>query len=39
MIQIRDLTVRNFMSVGNATQAINFDRRDLKLLMKVYQTL
>ena len=29
MIQIRNLTVRNFMSVGNATQAVNFDRRDL----------
>jgi hypothetical protein len=26
MINIRDLTVKNFMSVGNATQAINFDR-------------
>jgi len=33
MIQIRDLTVRNFMSVGNATQAINFDRRDLTLVL------
>ena len=28
MIQIKDLTVKNFMSVGNATQAINFDRQD-----------
>ena len=27
MIQIKDLTVKNFMSVGNATQAINFDRQ------------
>jgi len=33
MINIRDLTVRNFMSVGNATQAINFDRRDLTLVL------
>jgi DNA repair exonuclease SbcCD ATPase subunit len=33
MIQIRDLTVRNFMSVGNATQAVNFDRRDLTLVL------
>ena len=33
MIQIRDLTVRNFMSVGNATQAIDFDRRDLTLVL------
>ena len=33
MIQIKDLTVKNFMSVGNATQAINFDRRDLTLVL------
>jgi DNA repair exonuclease SbcCD ATPase subunit len=33
MISIRDLTVKNFMSVGNATQAINFDRRDLTLVL------
>jgi len=33
MINIRDLTVKNFMSVGNATQAINFDRRDLTLVL------
>ena len=33
MIRIRDLTVRNFMSVGNATQAINFDRQDLTLVL------
>ena len=33
MIQIRDLTVKNFMSVGNATQGINFDRRDLTLVL------
>ena len=33
MIQIRDLTVRNFMSVGNATQAISFDRQDLTLVL------
>lgn len=33
MIQIKDLTVRNFMSVGNATQAIDFDRRDLTLVL------
>jgi DNA repair exonuclease SbcCD ATPase subunit len=33
MIQIRDLTVKNFMSVGNATQAVNFDRRDLTLVL------
>ena len=33
MIQIKDLTVKNFMSVGNATQAINFDRQDLTLVL------
>lgn len=33
MINIKDLTVKNFMSVGNATQAINFDRHDLTLVL------
>jgi DNA repair exonuclease SbcCD ATPase subunit len=33
MIQIKNLTVRNFMSVGNATQAVDFDRRDLTLVL------
>ena len=33
MIRIRNLTVKNFMSVGNATQAIDFDRRDLTLVL------
>jgi DNA repair exonuclease SbcCD ATPase subunit len=33
MINIKDLTVKNFMSVGNATQAINFDRSDLTLVL------
>ena len=33
MIQIKNLTVKNFMSVGNATQAIDFDRRDLTLVL------
>ena len=33
MIHICDLTVKNFMSVGNATQAINFDRQDLTLVL------
>jgi len=32
MIFIRNLTVRNFMSVGAATQAINFYRTDLALV-------
>jgi DNA repair exonuclease SbcCD ATPase subunit len=33
MIQIRNLTVKNFMSVGNATQGIDFDRNDLTLVL------
>ena len=33
MIQIQNLTVKNFMSVGAATQAINFDRNDLTLVL------
>jgi DNA repair exonuclease SbcCD ATPase subunit len=33
MIQIKTLTVRNFMSVGNATQAVDFDRQDLTLVL------
>ena len=33
MIHFKNLTVRNFMSVGNATQGINFDRKDLTLVL------
>lgn len=33
MISIKNLTVKNFMSVGNSTQAINFDRNDLTLVL------
>ena len=33
MIQIKKLTVKNFMSVGNTTQAIDFDRSDLTLVL------
>jgi DNA repair exonuclease SbcCD ATPase subunit len=33
MIKIRNLTVRNFMSVGNATQGVDFDRTDLTLVL------
>lgn len=33
MIKIKDLTVRNFMSVGNQTQAINFDKGELTLVL------
>ena len=31
--KIKDLTVKNFMSVGNTTQAVNFDRNDLTLVL------
>ena len=33
MIRIKNLSVKNFMSVGNATQAVNFDRNDLTLVL------
>lgn len=33
MIHFKNLTVKNFMSVGNATQGIDFDRRDLTLVL------
>jgi DNA repair exonuclease SbcCD ATPase subunit len=32
-IAIKNLSVRNFMSVGNATQGVDFDRRDLTLVL------
>jgi DNA repair exonuclease SbcCD ATPase subunit len=33
MFKIKDLTVKNFMSVGNTTQAVDFDRKDLTLVL------
>jgi DNA repair exonuclease SbcCD ATPase subunit len=33
MLKINSLTAKNFMSVGNATQAIHFDRSDLTLVL------
>jgi DNA repair exonuclease SbcCD ATPase subunit len=33
MIKIKSLTVRNFMSVGNQTQAIDFDKGQLTLVL------
>ena len=33
MIQVKNLTVKNFMSVGAATQGIDFDRNDLTLVL------
>jgi len=35
LFKIKYLTVKNFMSVGNATQAVNFDRDDLTLVLGV----
>ena len=32
-IKIKDLTVKNFMSVGNVTQAVNFNREQLTLVL------
>lgn len=33
MIRIKNLTLKNFLSVGNVTQAVNFDRSDLTLVL------
>jgi DNA repair exonuclease SbcCD ATPase subunit len=33
MINIKELTVKNFMSVGNQTQAINFEKEHLTLVL------
>jgi len=33
LIRFKNLTVKNFMSVGNATQGIDFDRKDLTLVL------
>ena len=33
MFKIKTLTVKNFMSVGNTTQAVDFDRKDLTLVL------
>jgi DNA repair exonuclease SbcCD ATPase subunit len=33
MIKIKDLTVKNFMSVGNQTQAVNFAQENLTLVL------
>ena len=33
MIKIKDLTVRNFMSVGNQTQAVDFNQQQLTLVL------
>jgi len=33
MIRIQDLTVKNFMSVGNTTQAVDFNKQQLTLVL------
>jgi DNA repair exonuclease SbcCD ATPase subunit len=33
MIKIKNLTVKNFMSVGNQTQAVNFEKEQLTLVL------
>jgi len=33
MLKIKDLTIKNFLSVGNKTEAVNFDRQDLTLIL------
>ena len=33
MIKVKELTVKNFMSVGNQTQAVNFDKQHLTLVL------
>ena len=33
MIKIKDLTVKNFMSVGNVSQAVDFDQTNLTLVL------
>ena len=33
MIKIKDLTVKNFMSVGNQTQGVDFDKQQLTLVL------
>jgi DNA repair exonuclease SbcCD ATPase subunit len=33
MIKIKNISVKNFLSVGNATQAVDFDRQDLTLVL------
>lgn len=32
-INIKTLTLKNFLSIGNATQSVNFDRQDLTLVL------
>ena len=33
MIKIKNITIRNFLSIGNVSQAVNFDNQDLTLVL------
>ena len=33
MFRVTNLTAKNFLSIGNITQAVNFDRQDLTLVL------
>ena len=33
MFKIKNITVKNFMSVGNQTQAVDFDKNHLTLVL------
>ena len=33
MINIKNITLRNFLSIGNVTQAVDFDKKDITLIL------
>ena len=33
MIKVKNLTIKNFMSVGNQTQAVDFEKEQLTLVL------
>ena len=33
MISIKNITLRNFLSIGNVTQAVDFDKKDITLIL------
>ena len=33
MITLKNITLRNFLSIGQVTQAVNFDRKELTLIL------
>ena len=33
MITIKNITLRNFLSIGNVTQAVDFDKKELTLIL------